>query len=50
MMKLYDQARPFFTKVVTDWPRRALAKTATKRLAAIEKLKAAAKDNKDKKS
>jgi len=49
-MKLYDQARPFFTKVVTDWPRRALAKTATKRLAAIEKLKAAAKDKKDKKS
>ncbi|OGD27175.1 MAG: outer membrane protein assembly factor BamD [Candidatus Aminicenantes bacterium RBG_19FT_COMBO_65_30] len=50
MMKQYDQAHPFFTKVVTDYPQRALAKTATKRLAEIEKLKAAAQETKDKKS
>jgi outer membrane protein assembly factor BamD len=50
MMKQYDQARPFFTKVVTDYAQRPLAKTATKRLVAIEKLKAAApKDTKGKK-
>jgi len=50
MMRQYDQAVPFFTKVVTDYPSRALAKAATKRLAEIEKLKAALmKDNKDKK-
>ena len=50
MMRQYDQAVPFFTKVVTDYPSRALAKAATKRLAEIEKLLAALmKDNKDKK-
>lgn len=37
----YDQALPFFTKVVTDYPQQKLAKSATKRLAEIEKLKAA---------
>jgi len=50
MMRQLDQAVPYFTKVVTDFPGRSLAKTATKRLAEIEKLKAAAKDTKDKKS
>ena len=49
MMKQYDQAVPFFTKVVTDYPSLALAKTATKRLTEIEKLKAALKDKKDNK-
>ena len=49
MMRQYDQAVPFFTKVVTDYPSLALAKAATKRLAEIEKLKAALKDNKDNK-
>ena len=50
MMRQYDKAVPFFTKVVTDYPSRALAKAATKRLAEIEKLMAALmKDNKDKK-
>lgn len=47
MLRQYDEAVPFFTKVVTDYPR--LAKAATKRLAEIEKLKAALKDNKDNK-
>jgi outer membrane protein assembly factor BamD len=53
MMRQYDQAVPFFTKVITDYPSRALTKAATQRLAEIEKLKAAPKDNKgtkDKKS
>ena len=53
MVKMYDQAVPFFTKVVTDYPNLALAKAATKRLGEIEKLKAPLKnikDNKDKKS
>lgn len=49
MMRLYDQAVPFFTKVITDYPAVALAKAATKRLAEIEKLKAALKDSKDNK-
>ncbi|MBE3130499.1 MAG: outer membrane protein assembly factor BamD [Acidobacteria bacterium] len=49
MMRQYDQAVPFFTKVITDYPSRPLAKPATQRLAETEKLKAAAKDNKDKK-
>jgi outer membrane protein assembly factor BamD len=48
MMKQYDQAIPFFTKVITDYPRVPLAKEATKRLAEIEKLKAAPKDTKNK--
>ena len=42
MMRQYDQAVPFFTKVVSDFSGRKLAKTATQRLAEIEKLKAAA--------
>ncbi len=42
MIRQYDQALPFFTKVVTDYSGRKLAKTATQRLAEIEKLKAAA--------
>lgn len=50
MMKLYDQAVPYFTKVVTDFSGRKLAKTATKRLAELERLKAAATDAKVKKS
>jgi outer membrane protein assembly factor BamD len=49
MLRQYDQAVPFFTKVVTDYPRLALANAATKRLAEIEKLKAAPKDNEDNK-
>jgi len=49
MMRQYDQALPFFTKVITDYPRLALAKVATKRLEEIEKQKAALKDSKDKK-
>ncbi len=48
MVRQYDQAIPFFTKVITDYPRAALAKSATKRLAEIEKLKAAQKNSKDK--
>ncbi len=40
-MRQYDQALPFFTKVVTDYPQQKLAKSATKRLAEIEKLKSA---------
>jgi outer membrane protein assembly factor BamD len=48
MMRQYDQAIPFFTKVITDYPRVPLAKEATKRLAEIEKLKAAPKDTKTK--
>jgi outer membrane protein assembly factor BamD len=50
MMKQYDQAVPYFTKVVTDFSGRKLAKTATKRLAELERLKAAATDTKVKKS
>jgi outer membrane protein assembly factor BamD len=42
MMRRYDQALPFFTKVVSDYSGRKLAKTATQKLAEIEKLKAAA--------
>lgn len=41
-MRQYDQAVPFFTKVVTDYPGKKLAKTATKKLQEIETLKAAA--------
>jgi len=50
MMRQYDQAVPFFTKVVTDYPGVALAKAATKRLAEIEKLITALKDSKDNKN
>lgn len=49
MMKQYDQATPYYTKVITDFPGKGLAKAATKRLAEIGKLKAAPKDAKDKK-
>jgi len=50
MIRQYDQAIPFFTKVVTDYSGRELAKTAAKRLGEIKKLKAAAPDAKVKKS
>ena len=49
MMNLADQALPFFTKVVTDYPGRGLAKEATKRLTEIAKRKAAQKPVPDKK-
>ena len=49
MIRQYDQAVPFFTKVVTDYPSLARAKAATKRLAEIEKLKASLKNSKDSK-
>jgi len=42
MLRQYDQAVPFFSKVVSDYPGRKLAKTATDRLEQIPKLKAAA--------
>jgi len=42
MLRQYDQAVPYFTKVVTDYPGSKLAKAAAKKLAEIEKLKAAA--------
>jgi len=41
-LRQYDQAVPFFAKVVSDYPGQKLAKDATKKLAEIEKLKAAA--------
>ncbi|HDT13470.1 MAG TPA: outer membrane protein assembly factor BamD [Candidatus Aminicenantes bacterium] len=50
MLKGYDQALPFFTKVVTDYPSGKLAKKATKRLEEIEELKAAEADANVKKS
>ena len=50
MMRAYDQAIPFYTKVVTDYSGRKLAKTASQKLAAIEKLKAAPANAKVKKS
>jgi outer membrane protein assembly factor BamD len=50
MVRQYDQAAPFFTKVVSDYPNSKLAKTATKRLQEIPKLKAAAPATKVKKS
>lgn len=40
MIRQFDQAFPYFTKVVTDYPGNKLAKTATKRLADIPRLKA----------
>jgi outer membrane protein assembly factor BamD len=49
-IKQYDQAVPFFTKVVTDYPTKKTAKAATKKLAEIEKLKATAVAPKPKKS
>lgn len=41
-LKLYDQAFPYFTKVVTDYSGDKLAKVAAQRLSEIERLKAAA--------
>ncbi|HUT08607.1 MAG TPA: outer membrane protein assembly factor BamD [Candidatus Latescibacteria bacterium] len=41
-LRQLDQAIPFFTKVITDYPGSALVKKATKRLAEIEDLKKAA--------
>ncbi|MBE0712260.1 MAG: outer membrane protein assembly factor BamD [Candidatus Aminicenantes bacterium] len=46
MLRQYDQAVPFFTKVITDYPGISLAKEATKRLVEIEKAKAILKDSK----
>jgi outer membrane protein assembly factor BamD len=42
MMRQYDQAVPFFTKVVTDYPGKKLAKQAAAKLQEIEQLKAEA--------
>jgi outer membrane protein assembly factor BamD len=42
MIRAYDQAFPYFTKVVTDYSGDKLAKTAAQRLADIPRLKAAA--------
>ena len=41
MLRQYDQAVPFFSKVVSDYSGQKLAKTASLRLAEIEKRKAA---------
>ncbi|HPW18765.1 MAG TPA: outer membrane protein assembly factor BamD [Candidatus Aminicenantes bacterium] len=41
-LRLYDQAAPFFSKVVSDYSGQKLAKTAAKKLAEIERLKKAA--------
>lgn len=40
MMRQYDQALPFFTKVVTDYPGKKVAKWAAGKLKEIEALKA----------
>ncbi|NTV81822.1 MAG: outer membrane protein assembly factor BamD [Candidatus Aminicenantes bacterium] len=40
MMRQYDQAIPFFTKVVTDYPGKKVAKWAAGKLKEIETLKA----------
>jgi outer membrane protein assembly factor BamD len=48
-MNALDQAVPYFTKVVTDYPSGKLAKKASKRLSEIEKRKAAKKAAPDKK-
>jgi outer membrane protein assembly factor BamD len=50
MIRRYDQAIPFFTKVVSDYSGRKVAKTATLKLAEIEKLKATVAAPKVKKS
>jgi outer membrane protein assembly factor BamD len=39
LMNVLDQAVPYFSKVVTDYPGRNVAESASKRLAEIEKLK-----------
>jgi len=49
LMNLLDQAVPYFTKVVTDYPSKGLAKEATKRLSQIGNRKAAQKAVPDKK-
>jgi outer membrane protein assembly factor BamD len=41
MLRQYDQAVPFLSKVVSDYSGRKLAKTASQTLAEIERLKAA---------
>ena len=41
-LRQYDQAAPFFAKVVSDYSGQKLAKDASKKLAEIEKLKAVA--------
>jgi outer membrane protein assembly factor BamD len=41
MLRQYDQASPFFSKVVGDYSGRKLAKTASQRLAEIEQRKTA---------
>jgi outer membrane protein assembly factor BamD len=50
MIRQYDQAVPFFTKVVSDYSGRKLAKTATERLTEVGKRKAEAAAPKVKKS
>jgi outer membrane protein assembly factor BamD len=50
LLRLYDQAAPYFAKVVSDFPGQKLAKSASKKLAEIEKLKTAAAAAKPKKS
>ncbi len=50
MMRAYDQAVPFYTKVITDYSGRKMAKTSSQRLAEIEKLKTAPPTVKVKKS
>lgn len=39
LMNVLDQAVPYFSKVVTDYPGRKVSQSASKRLAEIEKLK-----------
>jgi len=46
MMRKYDEALPFFIKVVTDFPNSALIKKAQNRQKEIERLKAAVPDKK----
>jgi len=39
LMNVFDQAVPYFSKVVTDYPGQKTAESASKRLAEIEKIK-----------
>jgi outer membrane protein assembly factor BamD len=48
-LNLLDQSAPYFTKVLTDYPDKKLAKTAAKRLTEIGNRKAAQKTVPDKK-
>jgi outer membrane protein assembly factor BamD len=50
MMRTFDQAIPFYTKVITDYSGHKMAKTSSQRLAEIEKLKTAPPNVKVKKS